>query len=304
MTQAPATVAFLGLSGYEPSEEVRSRAVGYFEQRGSKVLMLPAADQTVQRFAASRSARLEALGQVLEDPHVELVLSLRGGYGLSQLLPDIDLGRIAHCIKMRRLMLCGYSDFTALSLALLAKTGAVTFSGPAAVSFGAEMVDVFMEQRFWMAQRDQMEALEFASAGPDMQTSGMLWGGNLSMLVSLLGTPYFPVIDGGILFVEDVNEHPYRIERMLLQLLYAGVLQRQHAVLLGRFTNYRLSDYDAGYDLPAVFRELAERLRCPLLPGLPFGHVADKATLPIGRQVELTCIDARARLSFPAAVLG
>ncbi len=303
MSAAPDTVAFLGLSGYEPSSEIRARAIQYFEARGSRVLMLPAAEHSTQRFAASAKMRLEALDQVLLDDRVELVMSLRGGYGLSQLLPYIDFPHIADQIRSRKLMFCGYSDFTAFSLALLAKTGAPSFAGPAAGSFGAAAVDEFAEQRFWQAQQARLVPLEFDSDVPDFATSGVLWGGNLSMLVSLLGTPYFPDVDEGILFVEDVNEHPYRIERMLLQLLYAGVLLRQRAVVLGRFTNYRLSEYDAGYDLPVVFKELSARLKCPLVTGLPFGHVAHQATLPIGVEVGLSCVNALARMTFPTAIL-
>jgi muramoyltetrapeptide carboxypeptidase len=241
---------------------------------------------------------------LVQDPSVELLLSLRGGYGVTQILPLIDFNAIAAAIRQRGLMLCGYSDFTALSLALLAKTGAPSYAGPSAVSFGSEQLDPFTEARFWQAQQGALEPLEFATDAGHCEANGVLWGGNLTMLVSLLGTPYFPDVEGGILFVEDVNEHPYRIERMLLQLFYAGVLSRQKALLLGQFSNYRLTDYDAGYDLLDVIEQLKGRRACPIVGGLPFGHVPHQVTLPVGLPVRLSVERGLARLSFSSAQPG
>jgi len=114
-----------------------------------------------------------------------------------------------------------------------------------------------------------------------------LWGGNLSVLVSLLGTPYFPEIKGGIIFLEDIGEHPYRIERMLSQLLHAGVLAQQKAVLLGQFSDYKLVAHDRGYKLQSVINWLRQQLKVPVLTNLPFGHVPRKVLLPVGAQVDL-----------------
>jgi muramoyltetrapeptide carboxypeptidase len=292
------SVAFIGLSGREPRIEVLARARDYFEQSGSRVISLPSADASMQRFTAPPEERVAALAQLVQDPSIGLMLSLRGGYGVSQILPLIDFEALAQAVSQRGLMLCGYSDFTALSLALLAKTGGVSYAGPSAVSFGAEQLDAFTEERFWQAQQGALEPLLFASDAGRLEAKGILWGGNLTMLVSLLGTPYFPNIDGGILFVEDVNEHPYRVERMLLQLFYAGVLSRQKALLLGQFSNYRLTEYDAGYDLPDAIEQLKARRACPIVTGLPFGHVPRQATLPVGMPVELSVERGSARLAF------
>ncbi len=116
---------------------------------------------------------------------------------------------------------------------------------------------------------------------------GTLWGGNLSMLVSLIGSPWMPAVEGGILFIEDVNEHPYRVERMLLQLAHAGILQKQKAVLLGDFSAYKLSDYDNGYNFDAMLNFMRQHVDVPLLQGLQFGHTLDKLTLPVGAKVHL-----------------
>jgi muramoyltetrapeptide carboxypeptidase len=109
-----------------------------------------------------------------------------------------------------------------------------------------------------------------------------------------------PQIEGGILFLEDINEHPYRVERMLLQLLHAGVLARQQAVLLGDFSNYRLSDYDNGYDFDTMLAYLRQRLPAPVLTGLPFGHIRDKATLAVGCRAELVSDATGFRLGMKA----
>ena len=116
-----------------------------------------------------------------------------------------------------------------------------------------------------------------------------LWGGNLSMICSLLGTPFFPSVSGGILFLEEVGEHPYRIERMLGQLLHAGVLGQQRAILLGQFTGYKtIPNYDRGFDMPAVVQRLRSWLPAtPIFTGLPFGHVPTKVVLPVGLPVDL-----------------
>ncbi|MNN64900.1 Murein tetrapeptide carboxypeptidase [compost metagenome] len=107
------------------------------------------------------------------------------------------------------------------------------------------------------------------------------------MLAHLVGSPYLPQVPGGILFVEDVNEHPYRVERMVLQLLHAGVLDKQKALLLGDFSAYRLTDYDNGYDFEQMVAYLRAHLPVPVLTGLPFGHGRDKATLVVGAQATL-----------------
>ena len=117
--------------------------------------------------------------------------------------------------------------------------------------------------------------------------NSVLWGGNLSLLCSLLGTPYFPQIKGGILFLEDVAEHPYRIERMLTQLLQAGVLGRQKAILLGQFTEFKLVPHDRGYKLQTVVNWLRQQLKVPVLTNLPYGHVATKVLLPVGAKTDL-----------------
>ena len=246
-----------------------------------------------QRFAGTDAQRLAAVQRALRQKQ-PVVMATRGGYGLSRLLHLIDWQAVADSGKV----FVGHSDFTIFNLALLARTGAESFAGPAAVTdFGQKSFDDLTADLFAEAVRDELEVLSFESPDSDaVDERGVLWGGNLAMLVSLLGTPYMPQVDGGVLFLEDVGEHPYRVERMLAQLLHAGVLARQKAIVLGRFTEFRLAAHDNGYDLNSVIAWLRSACRVPVVTGLPYGHVKLKATLPVGRQVGIATEDGMAYL--------
>jgi muramoyltetrapeptide carboxypeptidase len=112
------------------------------------------------------------------------------------------------------------------------------------------------------------------------------------VLTSLLGTPHFPDVKGGILFLEDVAEHPYRLERMMTQLLHAGVLARQKAIVLGQFTDYALTSHDRGFKMQTVVNWLRQKIKAPILTNLPYGHVPTKVLLPVGAKTDLS-VDGR-----------
>jgi len=196
----------------------------------------------------------------------------------------------------------GFSDFTLFNLALLAQTGAVSYSGPTAIAdFGGEVYDDYTVAQFCAVMEGQPLDLRFDTDNDaeSLDCHGTLWGGNLETLGALVGTPYLPDVPDGILFLEDVSEHPYRIERRLAQLWQAGILQRQRAILLGSFTNYRLAEHDRGYDLPEVINWLRRTVDVPVVCGLPVGHGATKATLPVGGRVRLTIKHGETRLYQP-----
>jgi muramoyltetrapeptide carboxypeptidase len=261
-------------------------------EQGFKVSVDRAALARHQRFAGTDAQRLAGLHRAATQKH-EIVMTTRGGYGLTRLLPQIDWNLLADSGKK----FVGYSDFTALHLGLLAKTGMVTYAGPSAAAFGAKKVDDLTTDIFAEVMHGELEILSFDSPDADpVDCRGILWGGNLAMVTSLLGTPYLPKIKGGILFLEDVNEHPYRVERMLAQLLQAGVLAKQKAIVLGNFTEYRLAANDAGYDLDEVIAWLRRETGVPVVTGLPFGHTSFKVTLPVGKKVGLATEDGVAHL--------
>lgn len=276
--------------------EFRPAALRLARQRltalGFQVTLDPSVRARHQRFAGDDDTRLATLYRVA-DAAPAVALACRGGYGLTRLLDRIDWKRLARSVEQGTRWV-GYSDLTALQLGLLAHTGARSWHGPLACDdFGraedAGGVDEVTRDCFQEAMTGELEAVGFRTeAGFDgLAARGVLWGGNLAMVQSMLGTPHLPRIKGGVLFLEDVNEHPYRVERALLQLHQAGVLGAQKAVLLGAFTDYRKSPLDRGYTLKTAVAHLRGVCRTPILTGLPFGHVPTKVSLPIGARVQL-----------------
>lgn len=245
------------------------------------------------RFAGTDLQRLKAINNAIEQP-ASIIMITRGGYGISRILNQIDWNQVADSGKA----FIGHSDFTAFSLALLSKTGAISYAGPTVMyDFATEQPHDLTVDLFLDAMHEQLEVLSFESPNCDaVDARGVLWGGNMAMLCSLMGTPYFPNIDKGILFLEDVGEHPYRIERMFTQLLHSGVLQKQSAIVLGQFTNYRLSDVDNGYDINVMLQWLRSVTDVPIIAGLPYGHTEIKATLPVGAKIGIATEDEMAYL--------
>ncbi|MBL8315427.1 MAG: LD-carboxypeptidase [Rubrivivax sp.] len=265
---------------------VRLREMGFDARRDRGALARR------QRFAGSDEERLAAIHRVADDAPA-VAMATRGGYGLTRLMDALAWKKLARSVE-RGTRWVGLSDFTALQLGLLAHTGAESWAGPCAMegfgrADGEGGVDDVTAACFAEAMRGELEAVGFRTErGFDgLEVRGTLWGSNLSMLCSLLGTPHLPAIRSGVLFLEDVNEHPYRIERMLLQLLQAGVLGAQKAVVLGQFDAWKPSPLDRGYGLKAMVAHLRSRTRVPILTGLPFGHIPTKVTLPVGKRVTL-----------------
>ena len=249
-----------------------------------------------QRFAGDDDTRLAALHRVARAAPA-VAMATRGGYGLTRLLDRIDWKLVARSVE-RGTRWVGHSDHTSLQLGLLAHAGSrrrpVTWAGPLAVEhFGRDAkdggVDDVTEACFLEAMAGELEAIGFRTeAGFDgIDVSGTLWGGNLAIVMSLLGTPHWPRIKGGILFLEDTNVHPYGIERSLLQLHQAGVLDAQRAVLLGHFTHWKPSPLDRGYNLKTAVARLRSVTRTPILTGLPMGHVPTIVSLPVGARATL-----------------
>lgn len=292
---------------YSPSSAVRDKAafrrgIKRLQALGHQVEIDTDALASHTRFAGDDATRLAAIGRAAASG-ADVALITRGGYGLTRVLPSLPYAEIAQAIEQGTRFV-GVSDFTALQLAVLAQTGATTWAGPALCpDFGGTeppddiMQDCFEDVLYGYGEGTgwRLPAAKKVSTNPTPPApqelyieSGKLWGGNLAVLCSLLGTPYFPQVQGGILFLEDVNEHPYRIERMLTQLLHAGVLAQQQAVLLGQFTGYTLAAHDKGFKLATVVEGLRSQLKVPVFTGLPYGHVATKVVLPVGAMVELS----------------
>jgi muramoyltetrapeptide carboxypeptidase len=242
---------------YSPSSAVRNKAAvrrgaARLKAMGHEVELDPAVFATHMRFAGDDETRLAAIERAARSG-ADVAIITRGGYGLTRLLPKIPYKLVAKAID-RGTRFVGLSDFTAFQGAVLAETGRITWSGPAVgEDFGVESEpDDIMQACFEDLVTGQGEGSGWQlpkAETPEqpLQVKGTLWGGNLAMITALVGTPWMPGVKGGILFLEDVSEHPYRIERMLTQLLYAGVLQQQKAIVLGHFTNWLPVPHDKGF---------------------------------------------------------
>jgi muramoyltetrapeptide carboxypeptidase len=286
---------------YSPSGAVRDKAafkrgVARLKKLGHEVELDANALSRQTRFAGDDATRLSAIQRAAASG-ADVAMISRGGYGLSRILPDLPYKALAKAID-KGTQFVGLSDFTAFQNALLAKTGAVTWAGPAlGEDFGAEQPDDIMEACFddMLSGQGEGAGWRLSAACVKAQTKAdgvwardaLLWGGNLTVLCSLLGTQFFPQVKHGVLFLEDVGEHPYRIDRMLTQLLHAGVLAQQKAIVLGHFTQYKLTPHDQGFQMQTVVSWLRAHTKVPVLTDLPFGHVPTKVCLPVGRCVSL-----------------
>ena len=305
MTLKHIGIALVAPGSHAPELDAIPRGIARLEAQGILVHNYYDHDARHQRFGGTDAARLAQLDAAAADPDVQVVMAIRGAYGMTRLLPHIDFARMAASGKI----FVGFSDVTAFHMALYAKTGASSYAGPMfAGDFGtAEPVDFTLDD-FWHCLAGPTHTVAGQGAdNPVLETAGTVWGGNLAMIMSLMGTEYFPRIDDGILYLEDIAEHPYRIERMLLQLMQAGVLDRQRAIILGDFSGYRLSPADNGYDFGQMLAYLRQTLPCPVLTGLEFGHIPRRVTIPFGAQGRLVSDECGWKLTlsdYPTLQLG
>jgi muramoyltetrapeptide carboxypeptidase len=261
-------------------------------------------------FAGTDAERAADLNAMFADPEVRAIHCVRGGWGSARLLPLVDWPRLARTPKI----LLGYSDITALLLSLHAKTGLVTFHGPV----GASPWNPFNVG--WM-KRVLMdgEAVTFANVkeiDPDALTQtdnrvqtitpgvarGPLLGGNLTVLTGIIGSGYLPDFDGCVLFLEDVQEAPYRIDRMLTQLALAGILRKARGVIVGNCTKCDPGEGFGSLTITDVLRDHLAPLGVPAWRGAMIGHVERQFTLPVGIEVEVDATAGTIRMLEPAVV--
>lgn len=296
------TIQLIAPSGFADPEALK-RGVERLVRAGHKVLGAGAGMRRHLRFAGTDAERMTEINRLADpsEPLPDVVMAVRGGYGAHRLLPNLDYRALGARLRDGHCVLVGHSDFTAISLALRAKADLVTFAGPMlAYDFGGQSTSGYTLDHFWNTIRGPSRRVTWdAKLDKGIDTHGMLWGGNLAVICSLVGTPYLPEVERGILFIEDVFEPVYRIERLLYQLKLSGVLDSQRAILLGDFSGYRSDEYDPQYDLRSVISHLRGITDVPVIGGLPFGHRRDKMTLPVGCRARLRVDDhGRAELAF------
>jgi muramoyltetrapeptide carboxypeptidase len=292
--KATKTDTKLGIYAFSPAGAVRDKArvllgVSNLEAYGYSVKLDRAVYATSQRFAGTDEQRCAAFERASKAKE-PIALITRGGYGTTRLLSRLDYKSLSADVLNGKKWV-GFSDFTAFQLAMLAKAKATTYSGPALVEFGVAEPDDLTVSIFGEVIRYELELIGFKTnrikAYESFEASGTLWGGNLSVLCSLQGSEYFPKVRGGILMLEETGEPPYKVERLLTQLLHSGVLDAQKAVLLGHFNQYKLHAHDDGFDMPTIIKWLRSKTKTPIITGLPMGHDPLNFTLPHGAKIGL-----------------
>ncbi len=270
--------------------EANLRSIGLEPVRGKNVL------GKFGYLAGSDRERADDVNKMFSDDSVEGIWCTRGGYGCSRMLGYLDY----EIIRKNPKPLIGYSDITALNYALFAKTGLVSFSGPVGISTFDELSISSIKSLLFSGNISQGHIIKNGTGKTDEYTPmtimegksrGRLIGGNLSVIVSLIGTPYEPDYENAILFIEEVSEEPYRIDRMLTQMLLSGRLNKIKGIAAGIFTKCVSNEERSGLSGSFSFREvLTDRLKNPAVPafyGFGFGHVSNKYTIPFGAMAEL-----------------
>ncbi len=280
-------------SGYAEQPLRIETGLRHLSDAGFVVTNQQAAYRRYQRFAGSDAERIADLQEVAagRSSTPKILMGLRGGYGAQRLLPHIDWASLGDRMRDHGTLFFGFSDVCALQLALLARGNMLSFAGPMVYSeFGKPQPSAYTMQSFI----DGTTRPNYTVSVPEIQSrevraEGVLWGGNLSVLAALAGSPYLPDIKGGILFLEDVGEQPYRIERMLQTLHLAGILRQQQAVVMGNFRMGTIRDvYDSSYTFNSVINTMSRLSGVPVLTGFPFGHIANKTTFPLGAMARIS----------------
>jgi muramoyltetrapeptide carboxypeptidase len=252
--------------------------------------------------AGTDEQRAGDLNRMIRDPRVKAIFALRGGYGTPRILSMIDYRALRRSPKV----ISGFSDITGLQLAIFRRCRLVTFSGPMpAVEFWKDP-DPYTEENFWrlLTSRKKVGALaaselEVLNEG---RSSGALAGGNLSMVVNCIGTRFLPSLRGAVLVLEEVDEAPYRVDRMLMQLVNSGIASRLSGVVFGQFTRCDHKDpARPSLSCAEVLRDFASRLKCPVLTNLDYGHIARKLTIPFGLGAQID--SARKRISVQGSAV-
>lgn len=273
------------LKGLAESENFK-RAVNFFQSRGYRVKIAPSCSLIDRKyFSGTAEQRAEDINNFFADDEVKAILCTRGGYGAAQVLDKLNYEIISQNSKP----LIGYSDITALHIALGEKSGIVTIHAPMLFNFSNEKkMTSYTKAKFLNGITNKNPIGEFSLPyGVKLKTlvkgdaEGIIIGGNLTVLTSLVGTPYELDGTGALLFLEDVGEEPYRLDRMLNQLYQSGLLNRVNGIIFGDFTDCE-NDNANGLQLENVLEHYAKISGKPTIIGFPAGHGKNNAFLPFG----------------------
>ena len=274
--------------------------IKYIEKFGYKVKLGSHVRDVYGYLAGSDEDRADEVNEMFIDPEVHAVFCTRGGYGTPRLLDLINY----ETLKNHPKVFVGFSDITALQLAIFKETQLVTFSGPMPAVEMGKGIDAFTEQHFWnmITSSEPTQNLSELSCIKPGATEGRLLGGNLSMICSLIGTRYLPDFQDAILFLEDVGEEPYRIDRKLMQLKLAGILKKVRGILIGQFTGGEPKSGNPSLSFEQILHDILFDLNIPIAGGLKYGHIDVKYTLPLGVEVYLDAKEGYLQINDSAVI--
>lgn len=280
------TIGVVGPSSPMIKERL-AKGIRYLQKCGYRVKLGKHVYDEHGYLAGIDSARAHDVNQMFLDPDVAALFCTRGGYGTPRLLDLVDYQVIRNNPKI----FVGYSDVTALQLAIFAKTHVVTYSGPMVAVEMGKGIHPFTETHFWrITTKPEAGTMLEGYHNPLKRykrgkAEGVLLGGCLSIICTLLGTPFLPDFRNAILFLEDIGEEPYKIDRHLTQLKLAGILDQINGIVLGQFEDCEPKTQGPNLTLEQIIQDLTSDLDIPIVGELPYGHIDEKYTLPIGVQV-------------------
>jgi muramoyltetrapeptide carboxypeptidase len=265
--------------------------IRYIEELGYHTILGNNVGKNKGYLAGTDDERVEDIHQMFDDKKVKAIFCLRGGYGAFRLLDKIDYKIIRNHPKI----FVGFSEITSLQMAFLQKANLITFAGPMVVPNFSKNVSTYTEEYFWRmitsTKKFDEVKLQKLDKLPSLNlgiTAGRLVGGNLAVFVSLLGTKYLPDLNNKILFLEEINEPPYKIDRMFNQLRLNKVFYKVSGIILGSFVDCNETDKDKKtLTLEEVWSDYLSSIKIPVIQSFPHGHIKNMVTLPIGTRIIL-----------------
>jgi muramoyltetrapeptide carboxypeptidase len=267
------------------------KGIAYLEKLGYKVKEGKYIRQEYGYLSGTDEERLYDLHDMFSDKNIKAIFCTRGGYGTPRILNKINYS----LIKKNPKIFVGYSDLTGMQNAIYKKTGLITFSGPMLAVEMYNTIDPFTEENFWRMISSPKKIGQLVNPENEMlisnkagKTTGLLLGGNLSLVLAIFGTPYLPNLKHNILIIEDIDEEPYKVDRYLAQLRNSGLLNEIAGLIIGEMTDCEPKDKTKpSLSLEQVLKDYLSDLKLPIIQNLKYGHVPKKLTIPFGIKAKM-----------------
>ncbi len=265
--------------------------IAYLEGRGYHVKTAPNLTRRKHYLAGNDELRLQWLEHFILDPEIDAIICIRGGYGLLRIIDKIDYNRLS---AIPPKLIVGYSDITALQMAILSKLGWIGYTGPMVASDMSGQFDPYSEEWLWKVITEHPYPLILQNpAGEEMNVyrpgnaEGTLVGGCLSLITPLLGTEYMPDLTGAVLVIEDIGEKTYHLDKQLHMLRIHGVFDKISALILGHFVNCFPKNPKRSFTMQEFLDDVIGDYDFPVISNFAYGHIRKRLTLPLGARVRV-----------------